>query len=214
MPDVHALWTLVYEIAAVQETDYLNWFHEVHIPEKLARPGYLTASHYRIVGPTATGHGFIALFGAADTSTFLDPSPAQLRERQDEMTRRMVGCRSGVLGVVLAEEWRTKCLSGAREGDAMGPPAIAFSMFDAGDAGDSVGAWHAQVLRARLGASEECLGMRKMLASIGSSRHAVLYELSGISAWSSLSAALSDAPPAMAVVNRFPVVAERIWPAS
>ncbi len=57
----------------------------MHIPEKLSRPGYDWAGHYE------GGGRYLALFGGADARAFLDPSPAQLKGMQDELTRRMVG---------------------------------------------------------------------------------------------------------------------------
>ena len=36
----NAIWTLIYDIAEENRDEYLAWFHEVHILEKLARDGY------------------------------------------------------------------------------------------------------------------------------------------------------------------------------
>ena len=41
-----AIWTLAYDIDSAERERYLQWFHDVHIPEKLARPGYIWAAHY------------------------------------------------------------------------------------------------------------------------------------------------------------------------
>ena len=211
--EVRALWTLVYEIEPAREAEYLDWFHGTHIPEKLDRPGYISASHYRIVGPNATGHGFIAMFGAADTHTFLDPSPAQLRERQDELTRRMVGCRSKVQGMVLAEEWRMAGKAAPAKGTGMGAPMVVLSLFDAaGDADDAVGRWHVQELAPGLAADEGCLRIRKLLASIGSFRHALLVELAAIDAWMAERPNLSASHDAIRSSPEFPLIGVRIWP--
>ena len=35
-----AIWILQYDLTSGLEYEYLNWFHNIHIPEKLARPGY------------------------------------------------------------------------------------------------------------------------------------------------------------------------------
>ena len=34
------LWLIAYDLIPEKEADYLDWFHGIHIPEKLARPGY------------------------------------------------------------------------------------------------------------------------------------------------------------------------------
>ena len=34
------IWAIAYGIPAEYRSEYLEWFHGVHIPEKLARPGY------------------------------------------------------------------------------------------------------------------------------------------------------------------------------
>lgn len=211
--EVRALWTLVYEIEPAREVEYLDWFHGVHIPEKLDRPGYISASHYRIVGPNATGHGYIAMFGAAETRTFLDPSPAQLRERQDELTRRMVGCRSKVQGMVLAEEWRMVGKAAPAKGTGMGAPMVALSLFDAaGGADDAVGRWHVQELAPGLAADEGCLRIRKLLASIGSCRHALLVELTAHDCCKASDLKLSNNFGATSVPAGLPLAGERVWP--
>ena len=74
------LWAIWYEIADDQRAAYLDWFHRVHIPEKLARPGYRWAAHYEL-GHGGRGRGHVALFGGDTTHTFLDPSPRQLATR-------------------------------------------------------------------------------------------------------------------------------------
>ena len=44
------IWAIWYDIPAEHRSEYLDWFHQVHIPDKLARPGYLWAAHYRARG--------------------------------------------------------------------------------------------------------------------------------------------------------------------
>jgi len=119
----NAIWLIMYDIATANEEAYLNWFHDVHIPEKLARPGYTWGAHYEVVGPDggprmlngkdAGGQrGFAAFFGGEDTRTFLDPSPAQIKPNQPPLTREMMGHRIGSQMLIAAEEWRV-----AAEGD-------------------------------------------------------------------------------------------------
>lgn len=92
-----AVWAIAYTLDAADRAAYCAWFHGEHIPEKLARPGYDWAGHYE-------GEGrWLALFGARDARTFLDPTPGQLKTRQDARTKAMVACRRGVVAWVLAE---------------------------------------------------------------------------------------------------------------
>ena len=84
-----AIWTLLYRVAECGRSEYLDWFHGTHIPEKLARPGYEWAAHYEY--PVEDGvHGFVAFFGGSSTRVFHDPSPAQLKLQQDALTRQML----------------------------------------------------------------------------------------------------------------------------
>jgi len=41
-----AIWLLDYSVAGDSLDSYLDWFHGVHVPEKLARPGYTWAALY------------------------------------------------------------------------------------------------------------------------------------------------------------------------
>lgn len=97
-----AIWTLRYALDGQDDAAYFAWFHGEHIPDKRARPGYTCAAHY------ADGAGqYLALFGADEARTFLDPSPGQWKLRQDETTRRMVQHRRDVVASVLVEVARS-----------------------------------------------------------------------------------------------------------
>ena len=101
-----AIWLLRYDIEAAARERYVQWFHDVHIPEKLARPGYEWAAHYE---GDADAHSsrFIAMFGGESTATFLAPNPKQLKTRQDELTKEMMGLRRRGSASILAYEWPT-----------------------------------------------------------------------------------------------------------
>ena len=124
-PD-RGIWAIWYELPAERaaRAEYLEWFHGVHIPDKLARPGYLWAAHYELGhgGPRfqkvvdglvhardaglGRGAGFLALFGGVSAHTFLNPSPGQLKHKQDALTRRMIGARQESYSCIFAEETR------------------------------------------------------------------------------------------------------------
>ena len=104
-----AIWILQYDLTSDSEYEYLNWFHNIHIPEKLARPGYLWAVHYKgQIGALVNSQNrrsYLTLFGGVLTRTFVDPSPAELRGMQDDFTREMIGKRLSSKGDVFALEW-------------------------------------------------------------------------------------------------------------
>ena len=82
----HGIWAIWYDIVADNRAEYLDWFHHVHIPEKLSRPGYRWAAHYQL-GHGGRGAGYVALFGGDSTHTFLNPSPGQLATRLRQRNR-------------------------------------------------------------------------------------------------------------------------------
>ena len=129
-----ALWSIAYAVDAADRAAYCEWFHGVHLPEKLARPGYDWAGHYE------GGGRCLALFGGADARAFLDPTPAQLKGRQDDLTRRMVGLRQGVEAQVVVE-------ASAVGSPARAAPAfVRLSWIDAADApaSDTIAQWVVQ----------------------------------------------------------------------
>jgi len=170
-----SFWALSYVIDAAREAAYLDWYHAVHMPEKLGRPGYAWAAHYRAL----QGDRHLALFGALDTGAFLAPTPGQLRLKQDALTRDMMGSRSGASSVVFTEVLRIA----GREAAARSPgictaPFIRYAHYDLPDAAaaDAAGAWVAQQRFAQLVATPGLLGARLMLAVLGPGKYALLEE--------------------------------------
>lgn len=158
-----AIWTIRYALDGRDDEAYFAWFHGEHIPEKRARPGYTWAAHY------ADGTGrYLALFGADDARTFLDPSPGQLKLRQDETTRRMVPHRRDVLASVLVEVAR------AGESEAV-PAAVRMTLVEPAPAGEdeSAAAMVQQHLRAAARAPG-CHWASFLVPVIGAGRHVLL----------------------------------------
>jgi hypothetical protein len=118
----NAVWIINYELQQARVAEYLGWFHDVHIPEKLARPGYDWASHYRVLrdGDEASSDdgdiACIALFGSQATSVFYNPSPAQLKPTQSAETRDMMSCRKNSRSLILSGEWAVDGHGVANEG--------------------------------------------------------------------------------------------------
>jgi hypothetical protein len=225
------IWAIWYDVANADRLAYLDWFHRVHIPEKLARPGYVWAAHYAMdvdcgaSGPPARpgvppppgpdrGTGFLALFGGDTVAAFLDPSPGQLKDRQDAETRRMIGMRRNAFGGLLAEAFRTDGPARALRGPGVTPgPWIAFELFSTVDAAaeDPVLAGIVQQRLPRVALHPGAIGARALLGATGWARFGLLQEFA---TQASLAAALASPMPAAPVIhaNASPGTGRRIWP--
>ena len=142
-----AIWILKYELADGSEYQYLDWFHTIHIPEKLARPGYLWASHFEgdvnAINQPGSKKTYLALFGGRSTRTFLDPSPSELKNMQDDLTRKMMANRRSSEGAIYTLEWSADELDNVQQ-----PNAEKLDYFSISGNGndEAVGAWAAQSL--------------------------------------------------------------------
>lgn len=176
------IWAIWYDIAPHNKTEYLDWFHRVHIPEKLSRPGYRWAAHYEL-GHDARGKGYVALFGGDSTHIFLTPSPGQLATRQSAETKNFIAMRQQSASCILAEEARVDGPDAARRGPGLTTaPVIQVGNYNAPTPAleDDLGGWYAQQrfpLLARLPGS---VGARKMLATVGAYKHAILHEFTSL----------------------------------
>lgn len=191
------IWAIWYELADGGKPEYLDWFHRVHIPDKLSRPGYLWAAHYELghggerfqtvvdglvhADAPALGRGreFLALFGGLTAHTFLNPSPMQLAEHQNAETRQMIALRRQVYSCIFAEETRVDGPEVARRGPGITPgPAIQMGSFNVDNYvhEDDVGAWYAQHRLPFMASMPGCIGARKLLATAGWGKHSILYE--------------------------------------
>lgn len=172
------IWAIWYEVPDEYKSGYLDWFHHVHIPEKLSRPGYLWAAHYEL-GQGGHGKGYLAMFGGESAHTFLNPSPGQLAQRQGAETVRMMGMRRQSAACILAEETRVDGPDAALRGTNITPgPVIQMGNYNAASAAveDDLGAWYAQERLPLLARLPGCMGARKLLATVGAYKHAILHE--------------------------------------
>ena len=217
------IWAIWYDLHDERRSEYLDWFHHVHIPDKLARPGYVWAAHYEL----ERGKGYLALFGGMTAHTFLDPSPGQLVQRQSPETRRMMGMRQQPSGCILAEETRVDGPDVALRGPGLTPgPVIQMGNYNAASPAveDDLGSWYAQQRLPMLAALPGCIGARKMLATVGGYKHAILHEFVSLElrerqfgpheaeahdpdTW------MGRVRPQLTHAPRSPAVGERIWPA-
>ena len=181
----NAVWIIMYELQRARAAEYLGWFHEVHIPEKLARPGYDWASHYRVVrdgDEASSGDGdmaCIALFGGQATSVFYNPSPAQLKPTQSAETRDMMTCRKNSRSLILSGEWAVDGHGVANESKpAIDAETIAVALCDVAGNDEDFGAWLVQDHLNAVARDQGCIGVRKFLASTGGAKHAIFHERS------------------------------------
>lgn len=176
------IWAIWYDIAAINRTGYLDWFHRVHIPEKLSRPGYRWAAHYEL-GHGGRGSGYLALFGGDSTHTFLNPSPGQLATRQSAETKKFIGMRVNAAAAILAEEIRVDGPAAGQRAPGLTPaPVVQVGHYNAPAPAieDDLGGWYAQERFPLLKALPGCIGARKMLATVGAYKHAIIHEFESL----------------------------------
>jgi hypothetical protein len=202
----------MYDIDETNRDDYLDWFHTEHIPEKLSREGYEWAGHYQAQAPASTR--YVAFFGGASTRVFFDPSPAQLKQGQDDLTRKMIGMRQNPSAFVFTEEWRA-------QGPALEQKpgnAIEFLCCNTPGADEDFNAFLAQE---DMPAFETAIGSvrgRKLLSVTGPAKHGVLYQFTTAEALNAFQSARPQSDwrhrveSACEPVAGTPMAANRIWP--
>lgn len=217
------IWAIWYELDREHRSEYAEWFHGVHIPEKLSRPGYLWAAHYAL----EANKGYLALFGGPTAHTFLSPSPGQLAQRQSAETKRYMKMRQQSSASILAEEARVYGPdSDTRDARGTAGPVIQFGNYNAASPAveDDLGAWYAQERLPLLSTLPGCIGARKMLATVGAYKHGILHEFVSLemrerhfgpqeaqahdpNTW------MGRVRPQLTHAPRSPAIGRRIWPA-
>ena len=217
------IWLIKYELRKQAETEYLDWFHNIHIAEKLARPGYTWAAHYRISDNNSGAPEFIALFGGTSSRVFYDPSPLQIKPNQDELTRKMMGYRVNPHMQILTHEWsESRGESELATTAAIQSPAIALWLFGQpsvedqhkADVDQILSSWCTQQFFKSQLETTATTTMHKPLASTGSPRHAVLQEFSSAgSEDKDLQESLDSWMDKKTKIELSAIQAERCWPA-
>lgn len=181
-----SVWLLNYDIAAADRDHYLSWFHDEHIPEKLARPGYRWAAHYEApASHDAAGlYRYISMFGGDSTKVFLDPSPAQLKLTQTENTRAMMGLRQNPSAAILAHEWSSFATDNIPESQIDGQingqidgPYIDLLSIEAPQHDERIGSIAAQHLAPDFVAQDGAIACHKFTNVMGAPRHMMLFEM-------------------------------------
>ena len=173
-----SVWLLNYDIAAADRDHYLSWFHDEHIPEKLARPGYRWAAHYEaLASADAPGlYRYIGMFGGDSTKVFLDPSPAQLKLTQTENTRAMMRLRQNPSAAILAHEWSSFATDNILDGQITGRYIDLLSI-EAPQHDERIGSIAAQHLAPDFVAQDGAIACHKFTNVMGAPRHMMLFEM-------------------------------------
>ena len=223
-----AIWALAYDISNDDSQSYLDWFHRIHIPEKLARPGYRWATHFEGSATTPNMQSYIALFGGISTRIFLDPSPAQLKTKQDDLTREMMARRRNPFAAILAHEWSDGSTPSTSNDDAIPVDAVNsdwldFLVIDAAGESEAIGAWAVQNLLPKLqknkpDAAKNAVITRKFISVTGEPAHILFHEINrtgladdatATSRFDPQAPILSDMPETASLCHRS---GKRIWP--
>jgi hypothetical protein len=93
----HTLLLILMDVAAEHETEFERWNEEEHIAERLAVPGFLSASRYRLApdartprpGETAPRPRHLTLYELAGPEVLRSAAYAQATGNPTERTRRM-----------------------------------------------------------------------------------------------------------------------------
>lgn len=169
-----AVWFISYYLDPENEDKYLNWFHQIHMQEKLKRRGYVWASHYRSFRNVSDGDGllYLALFGGDSTAVFYNPSPAQLRQAQTSESRTMMDYRLKSRSLILSHEWVFTNKSGV-SCDTIPIDSPNISLMACGTGGNDMDfcSW---LIQKYLSASTG-RGVAKFLASTGEPRHVMIH---------------------------------------
>ena len=177
-----SVWLLNYDIAAADRDHYLSWFHDEHIPEKLARPGYRWAAHYEAPASNdASGlYRYIGMFGGDSTKVFLDPSPAQLKLTQTENTRSMMRLRQNPSAAILAHEWSSFATDNILDGQInvqITGRYIDLLSIEAPQHDERIGSIAAQHLAPDFVAQDGAIACHKFTNVMGAPRHMMLFEM-------------------------------------
>ena len=215
-----SVWLLNYDIAAADRDHYLSWFHDTHIPEKLARPGYRWAAHYEAPASNdAAGlYRYIGMFGGDSTKVFLDPSPAQLKLTQTENTRAMMRLRQNASAAILVHEWSSLTKNTTPDMQINGP-YIGLLSIEAPQHDETVGSIAAQHPALDFVAQDDAIACHKFSNVMGALLHMMLFEMaSGVCRSAAADAPvtppdlayLSDLGDDLQVARRW---GQKIWPA-
>ncbi|HTE15838.1 MAG TPA: hypothetical protein VK642_12245 [Burkholderiales bacterium] len=200
-----SIWAHWYNLPGADKDGYLAWLHGKYMPKILANSGVLWAAHYKIdqkpIPPriihtqdpgVGNGNDYILLFGAESTHAFSRDAASFAKGATDRFTsqlsdddKKMLAKRNGVRVSIMTEEARVhgpEC--GKREGLRLPAPCIQLGSFNGPtpEIEEELLAWYADWRMTSLAKLPGCLGMRKMVSTVGWNKHGVMYEFLSLSA--------------------------------
>lgn len=195
-----AIWMLLYDVMPENETKYLSWFHNTHIPEKLARPGYNWAGHYK------DGTRYAAFFGGTNSRVFFDPNPTQLKLQQDDLTRQIVALRNKPLSLIFSHEWSCEGTAIAKR-----PGKACEILIGNAEQDEMYNTWLAQNFLPAFSIADGAVRVRKLLCTSGTIRHGLMTQFDTLE---SLKAFNITCPCPLSGTFYSPLTAKRLWPES
>lgn len=199
----NSIWATWYNLAGADSSAYLAWLHGKFMPKVLGNPGVLWAAHYKVqhkpkphhIRETADesvgkGNDYILLFGAESTHAFTRDAASYVRGTMDRWSAQysaednaMLAKRSELRSAILTEEARVHGPAcGSREGRRQPAPCIQIGSFNGPtpEIEQELLAWYADWRMAALSKLPGCLGMRKLVSTVGWNKHGVIYEFTSL----------------------------------
>ncbi|MFQ6030021.1 MAG: hypothetical protein ACE5Q6_21320 [Dehalococcoidia bacterium] len=196
------IWAIWYDLPEQGKAEYLSWLNEVHLPEKLSRPGYLWAAHVECVNTpereasihrvlthiddpgmdnpgVPDGNQYLLLFGGVSPHVFVNPTPEELAARWSPQTKEMIGRRANSRYCIFVEEERVRGPEYHTRAPGITPgPIIQLGSFNinALENESEMGAWYARSRLPLMAPMTGCVGARKLVSIVGWAKHAILYE--------------------------------------
>lgn len=200
----NAMWITWYNLPN-NDAGYLKWTHDTWMPKMLANPGVLWAAHYQVekkpIPPRVihtqdesigNGNDYILIFGgesahdfARDSASYFKGTTDRLTAQQTAQDTQMLALRTGVRKAIMTEEARSYGVeSGNRDGRRLPAPCIQLGSFNGPtpEIEEELLAWYADWRLATLAKIPGCLGMRKLVGTVGWNKHGVMYEFLSLDA--------------------------------
>lgn len=195
-----SIWATWYDLDETSKDSYLYWLHNSHLPVLLQRQGYAWAAHYKVQGKphpdfmpeedhqadVKRGQNYLLLIGAASARVFCDPGINELTNSFDSDSRLQLDKQKELRSCLYIEESRVDGPEAflRQPGTAPGP-FIQMGSYNVGSVIDEfeLATWYAQDRLVAMARMSGCIGARKLVATAGWAKHAVLYEFSSRETW-------------------------------
>jgi hypothetical protein len=238
-------WISWYDLPRENADDHIAWLHGAYIPRMLRSRGVLWAAHFKTVLTAPGSHMFrtkdpavpngsdyVLIFGGESTAAFTkgvdafrNGGASRLDRELSAVDKQMLAMRGGERQCVLTEEIRVHGASHKAGGDTMPPgPCIQLGSFNCPrESEDQLLAWYADFRLPAVQEAPDFIAARKLLATSGWVKHAIMYEFSSREGRERVQAQVerrhpdgiawtNEFIPALTHAPRSPVLAERIWP--